>query len=86
MTINKLENMQAKILSPGKVIYDAECKLMQFPGKDGLFEVLDNHDHMIATLEKGKIKVETDNGSKQFFEITGGVVEVGKNVVSVLID
>lgn len=78
--------MQAKILSPGKLIFEGNCKLMQFPGQDGLFEILDNHDNMIAVLGKGKIKIEMEDDSKQFIEIKGGVLEVGKNMASVLVE
>lgn len=78
--------MQAKILSPNKVIFEGTCKLMQFPGKDGLFEILDNHDNMIAVLSQGKIKMEMEDGSKQYYEIKGGVLEVGNNKASVLVE
>lgn len=78
--------MHAKILSPDKLIFEGTCKLMQFPGKDGLFEILDNHDNMIAVLGKGKIKIEMEDASKQFFEIKGGVLEVGNNSASVLVE
>jgi F-type H+-transporting ATPase subunit epsilon len=57
---------------------------VQLPGKDGLFGILDNHAPIVATLKKGRIKVEATDGDIQLFEIGGGVVEMNNNKVIVL--
>ena len=57
---------------------------MRLPGKGGLFGILDNHAPIVATLVKGKVKVEATDGDVQYFEIGGGVVEVNSNKVIVL--
>lgn len=77
--------MNLTILTPERNIYNGEADLVQLPGSDGLFEILKNHAPMIASLKKGKIKVENNN-DLQYFEINGGVVEVLNNRVLVLAD
>ncbi|MBQ8222553.1 MAG: ATP synthase F1 subunit epsilon [Bacteroidales bacterium] len=77
--------MNLTILTPERDIFNGEVNLVQLPGSDGLFEILKNHAPMIASLKKGKIKVENNN-DLQYFEINGGVVEVLNNRVLVLAD
>ena len=75
--------MNVEIISPDKEIFSGSASLVQFPGVDGLFEVLENHATMVAALKKGKIKLVSE-GRTLFFEINGGVVEVLKNKIQVL--
>jgi F-type H+-transporting ATPase subunit epsilon len=75
--------MTLEIDTPDKEIFSGKASLVQLPGIDGLFEILENHAPLIAALSKGKIKVISENETL-FFEINGGVVEVLKNKVRVL--
>ncbi len=75
--------MKLEIITPDKEIYTGEASLVQFPGIDGLFEVLENHAPLIAALKTGKIKME-NQGQTQYFDINGGIVEVLQNKVLVL--
>jgi F-type H+-transporting ATPase subunit epsilon len=76
--------MHIEIITPDKSVYTGEVTLAQFPGKDGSFEILNNHAPIIAVLKKGKIKVTDKDKQTLFFEVSGGVVEVRKNKVIVL--
>ncbi len=82
----KLEayNMHLEIVTPEAKLFEGEAKQVQLPGKDGLFGILDNHAPIVATLTKGRIKVEAQDGDIQYVEITGGVVEMNNNKVIVL--
>lgn len=76
--------MNIEIINPDKTIFSGEGELVQLPGKDGSFEILNNHAPLISVLRKGKVKVVDKDGKKQFFEINGGVIEVLKNKVLIL--
>lgn len=76
--------MKLEITSPEKQIFSGDVDLVQLPGSDGLFEILHNHAPMIASLGKGKIKVQDEEGKLQYFEIRGGVCEVLENKITVL--
>jgi F-type H+-transporting ATPase subunit epsilon len=77
--------MKLEITTPDRTIYDGEVDLVQLPGIDGSFELLDNHAPMISVLKHGIIKIKFDNKKKEdFFEVKGGVVEVLENKVMVL--
>ena len=76
--------MKLDITTPDKQIFSGDAVLVQLPGSDGLFEILHNHAPMIATLGKGKVKVQDAAGQLQYFEIRGGVCEVLDNKITVL--
>ncbi|MDP3463752.1 MAG: ATP synthase F1 subunit epsilon [Bacteroidales bacterium] len=76
--------MRLEIITPDKTIYQGEVSLVQLPGLDGLFELLNNHAPIIAALGKGRIKIHDMEKNELFFEINGGVLEVLKNKVLVL--
>jgi len=75
--------MIVEIITPDKEIFSGNASLIQLPGMDGLFEILENHAPMVAALQKGKIKLISEDKTI-FFEIKGGVMEVIKNKVQVL--
>jgi len=76
--------MNVEIINPDKTIFSGEAELVQLPGKDGSFEILNNHAPIISVLRKGKIKIVDKNKEQQFFEINGGVIEVVKNKILIL--
>jgi F-type H+-transporting ATPase subunit epsilon len=76
--------MKIEIITPDNTVYEGEVSLVQFPGLDGSFEVLNNHAPMIAALKKGTIKVVDSKKAVLTFEVNGGVVEVLKNKIQVL--
>ena len=75
--------MILEILTPEKKLYTGEASLVQLPGVDGLFEILNKHAPIIAALGKGTIKVKALDGLK-YFTITGGFVECLNNKVIVV--
>lgn len=76
--------MKLEIITPEQTLYTGEVSLVQLPGIDGSFEILNNHAPLIAALLKGKIKAQDAQKQVQYFEIKGGVVEVLQNKVLVL--
>ncbi len=76
--------MKLEITTPDKTIFEGEVNLVQLPGIDGSFELLNNHAPMISALKKGKIKIKEKGNNIRFFEINGGIIEVLKNKVLVL--
>ncbi|MEZ5197083.1 MAG: ATP synthase F1 subunit epsilon [Bacteroidales bacterium] len=76
--------MNIEIINPDKTIFSGEVDLVQLPGKDGSFEILNNHAPLISVLNEGKIKVIDKSKKTQFFEIKGGVIEVLRNKILIL--
>jgi F-type H+-transporting ATPase subunit epsilon len=77
--------MKLNIISPDNVIFEGEnIHLVQLPGIDGSFEIMNNHAPLISVLKKGNVKVVIKDKENQFFEINGGVIEVLNNKVLIL--
>ena len=76
--------MNVEIINPDKLIFSGEASLVQLPGKDGSFEILNNHAPIIAILKMGKVKIVDNNKNTEFFEIKRGLIEVVKNKVLIL--
>ena len=75
--------MFLEMITPDKKVFTGEVELVQLPGIDGLFEILDNHAPMISILGKGKIKIKDKDAQVTYHDIIGGVVEVHQNKVIV---
>ena len=76
--------MLIEIISPETTIFSGEVKRAKFPGKEGSFEVMNNHAAIVAVLKKGKIRLVDANNQTTFYEVNGGVVEMNKNKIIVL--
>ncbi len=78
--------MKLEIITPDKKLFEGSVKYIVFPGSDGSFGVMDNHAPMISSLKSGKLELVEENNNKLEFSINGGVVEILKNKVIVLVD
>ncbi|HHE76558.1 MAG TPA: F0F1 ATP synthase subunit epsilon [Candidatus Parcubacteria bacterium] len=74
--------MELKILSPEKKIYQGKVKKVILPGKNGQFQILEDHADLFAILEKGDIILE--KGRR--FPVFSGIVRVSGDKILVLID
>lgn len=74
--------MTLEILTPEKKLYSGEANLVQLPGIDGLFEILNNHAPIISALGNGILKFKNDEGETNL-RINGGFVECLNNKVIV---
>ena len=77
--------MKVKIIKPDAIVYEGEAKLVQLPGIDGLFEILNNHAPIISALQKGKIRVVDTENETFFFSINSGVIKGEQNDILVLV-
>lgn len=78
--------MNLDIITPDKKVFSGDIKLIKVPGLNGSFEVMENHAPIVSTLSAGEVKVITADGNETFYKVTGGIIEVLKNNVSVLIE
>lgn len=75
--------MLIDIVTPDRNIFSGDISSATFPGSDGSFGIKENHAPMVATLKEGQIKVVVE-GKEEFFDVSGGVVEVNHNKIIVL--
>ncbi len=76
--------MHVEILSPDAQLFQGEAELVTLPGANGSFQIKNNHAALISSLQKGDVTVSTGNESESF-TINGGLIEVVKNKVTILV-
>ncbi len=76
--------MKVIITKPDTTLYDGEATLVQLPGTDGLFEIMNNHAPIIAALKTGDIRLVEAEGERRF-AIRAGVVKSQQNKVEILV-
>lgn len=76
--------MNVEILTPDKTLFTGEADVVTLPGINGSFQIMKNHAPLIANLAKGKLSIS--HGSQtETYDVNGGLVEVLKNKVVVLV-
>jgi len=82
-----LRNHNKQLLVAGywdKKVYEGQVKLVKVPGSKGSFEILNNHAPIISILEKGEVKIIDNDDKTNYYDISGGVVEVKQNNIIIL--
>lgn len=78
--------MKVAIITPNNTLFEGkEIQSVILPGKDGKFELLENHAPIIATLKEGEIVIRS-SASTEKIKIKNGLVECLKNEVSILVE
>ncbi len=78
-------SLRLKIVSPEKVEFEGLVDSVLVPGTKGAFEILEHDYSIISSLQTGKVEYAV-NGVRNQIQITGGFVEVQKNVVSLCVE
>ena len=64
--------MYLEIITPERKIYSGEVDMVNLPGTDGSFGLLENHAPIISTLKQGEIKILQKEGGKNDFDSESG--------------
>lgn len=79
-----------QLVSLGGLKFDAEVYEVLLPTLDGQIGVLDHHMPLVSVASTGFIAVRhkaTDpDDFRDYFAVSGGVIEVSNNVLTVLVD
>ncbi len=81
--------LKVEIVTPEKLVAEAECHMVVIPAEAGEMGVLENHAPEIANLSSGEVKLfkaENDNTASQTFRIKGGFVEINSSTCRILAD
>jgi F-type H+-transporting ATPase subunit epsilon len=76
--------MRIHIAKVNEVLWSGEAVSVTLPGSEGELTILPNHSPLATELKSGRITVRTVEGEK-IFDIDGGVLEVDKKGVTVLL-
>jgi len=77
------DNFKLEIISPERIIFSDETKMVTLPSYEGGMSILKNHISIITLLRPGIIKVQNDGNFKEFF-VQDGAVEFFNDSLVVL--
>lgn len=77
--------MILEIITPESKVFNGEVEAVQLPGKDGLFQVLNNHAPIISALVEGKIKIDLKNPLAKFDSANGRIEKTGTSEKQLLV-
>ena len=69
------ENFKLEIISPEKIIYSQNTRMVTFPSYEGDMSILKNHISIITFLRPGIIRVQKEEGNFEEFFVQDGTVE-----------
>lgn len=79
-----MKSFQLEILTPERVFYKGECISLIVPITDGMLGIMANREPITASLTNGEAYYTKPDGEKILFSISGGMIDVEKNIVKVL--
>jgi len=81
-----MATIQVDIVSAEGEIHTGEATMVFAPAKMGEVGIAPRHAPMLTTLRPGEVRVQDVEGNEQSFYITGGMLEVQPQRVTVLAD
>jgi F-type H+-transporting ATPase subunit epsilon len=77
--------IRAEIVSQDRPVFSGDVDILVAPGVDGEMGILPHHSPLLTTLKPGVLRVRRQ-GVEEVFAISGGVMEVRPDIVTVLAD
>jgi len=78
------DNFKLEIISPERIIFSDDTKMVTLPSYEGDMSILKNHISVITLLRPGIIKVQKNDGNFEDFFVQDGTVEYFNNSLVVL--
>ncbi len=81
-----MATIRCDIVSAQAEIFHGAVQLVVATGEIGELGIAPRHAPLITRLKPGQVRVILENGEEQFFYVSGGILEVQPQVVTVLAD
>ena len=81
-----MSTIRVDIVSAEAEIFRGDAQLVVASGEMGELGIAPRHAPLITRLKPGQVRVLLPSGEEQFFYISGGILEVQPQVVTVLAD
>jgi F-type H+-transporting ATPase subunit epsilon len=77
--------IRCEIVSQYRLVFEGDVDMVIVPGTEGEMGILPKHAPLLSTLNFGILRVRTKD-EEEVFAVSGGVVEVQPDIVTVLAD
>jgi F-type H+-transporting ATPase subunit epsilon len=75
-----------EIVTPERIVYTNEVKMVVAPTIDGEIGVLPLHAPLVSALKTGEVRVRHGNDEVEWFAVSGGYIQVHEDKVIILAD
>ena len=70
----------------GENLFDGEAISATLPGKEGIFQVLAEHEAFVSELSAGEVHIKAADEQMYHFELPkGGIAEISRNQATILL-
>jgi len=77
--------IRCEIVSQDRMVFEGDADIVIIPGESGEMGILPNHAPLLSTLKMGIINVRFKD-KEEDFTVSGGIVEVQPDVITILAD
>lgn len=81
-----MTTIRCDIVGAESEIFHGQAKLVIATGEAGELGIAPRHAPLITRLKPGQVRVQLESGEEQCFYVSGGILEVQPQVVTVLAD
>lgn len=81
-----MASIKVEIVSAEGEIFSGEAQMVFAPGQLGEIGIAPRHAPLLTDLKPGEVRVQTVEGEEQFFYVSGGILEIQPQLVTVLAD
>ena len=81
-----MATIMVDVVSAEESVFSGEADFVALPGDQGELGILPGHTPLITRIKPGYVRVTLENGENQEFYVSGGILEVQPQLVSVLAD
>ena len=78
--------IKVEIVSAEGEIHTGEAQMVFAPARMGEIGIAPRHAPLLTALKPGEVRVQDPEGEEHFFYVTGGMLEVQPNHITVLAD
>jgi len=76
---------ELKIILPEKTLSDYPVQAIDLPAGDGRLTVMAGHQSLIVSLKAGSMKITTETGKRELWQISSGALRMHKNIAELLL-
>ena len=80
------DKFELSVISAESKVFEGEVESVLVPGMIGDFLVLSNHAPCSSSIRPGFLEFSEGSSDKQRYFVSGGIIEVINNTVSLLVD
>ncbi len=80
------KTIQVDIVSAEQAIFSGAAEMVIAPGEGGELGIMPEHTPLLARIRPGTVRVLTGNGEEEVIYVSGGMMEVQPDRVTVLAD